>query len=40
MEELMSVENTLSHEKLNFDDLNLNSNVKVKDLLKIDFLFN
>jgi hypothetical protein len=40
MEELMSVENTLSHDKLNFDDLNLNSNVKVKDLLKIDFLFN
>jgi hypothetical protein len=40
MEELMSVENTLNHEKLNFDDLNLNSNVKVKDLLKIDFLFN
>jgi len=39
MEELMSVENTLSHDKLNFDDLNLNSNVKVKDLLKIDFLF-
>lgn len=40
MEELMIVENTLNHDKLNFDDLNLNSNVKVKDLLKIDFLFN
>ena len=40
MEELMIVENILNHDKLNFDDLNLNSNVKVKDLLKIDFLFN
>ena len=40
MEELMVVENTLNHSKLNFDDLNLSSNVKVKDLLKIDFLFN
>lgn len=40
MEELMNVENSLNHDKLNFDDLNLNSNVKVKDLLKIDFLFN
>lgn len=40
MEELMEIENTLNHDKLNFDDLNLNSNVKVKDLLKIDFLFN
>ena len=29
MDELMSVENTLNHEKLNFDDLNINSNVKV-----------
>ena len=40
MEELMIVENTLNHDKLNFDDLNLNSNIKVKDLIKIDFLFN
>jgi hypothetical protein len=40
MEELMEVNNTLNHDKLNFEDLNLNSNVKVKDLLKIDFLFN
>lgn len=40
MEELMEVENTLNHSKLNFDGLNLSSNVKVKDLLKIDFLFN
>jgi len=40
MEELMEVNNTLNHDKLNFEDLNLNSNIKVKDLLKIDFLFN
>lgn len=40
MDELMEVNNTLNHDKLNFEDLNLNSNIKVKDLLKIDFLFN
>lgn len=38
MYELMSIENTLNHEKINFDDLNLEV-AKIKDLLKIDFLF-
>lgn len=39
MQDLQTVENTLSHDKLNFDDLNLAS-AKVKDLMKLEFLFN
>jgi hypothetical protein len=39
MQDLQTVENTLSHDKLNFEDLNLPS-AKVKDLMKIEFLFN
>lgn len=39
MHDLQSVENTLSYDKLNFEDLNLSS-AKVKDLMKIEFLFN
>ena len=38
MYDLMSIENTISYDKVNFDDLNLET-VKVKDLIKIDFLF-
>lgn len=38
MNELMSVENTLDFEKLNFDDLRLET-AKVKDLIKLEFLF-
>lgn len=38
MNELMSVENTLDFEKLNFDDLKLET-AKVKDLIKLEFLF-
>jgi len=38
MSELMEVEITLSHEKLNFDDLKL-STAKIKDLIRLEFLF-
>jgi len=39
MQDLQAVENTLSYDKINFDDLNLTS-AKVKDLMKLEFLFN
>ena len=39
MQELQSVEIPLNHEKINFEDLNLKS-AKVKDLIKLEFLFN
>ena len=39
MNELMSVEVEILHDKIKFDDLNLDENFKVKDLMKIDFLF-
>ena len=38
MSNLMSVENNLSYDVINFDDMNLET-AKVKDLLKLDFLF-
>ena len=38
MEELMNMTHNLNHEKLNFEDLNLQT-AKVKDLIKIEFLF-
>jgi hypothetical protein len=38
MYDLMSIENTIPYDKVNFDDLKLET-VKVKDLIKIDFLF-
>ena len=38
MNELMAVENTLDFEKLNFEDLKLET-AKVKDLIKLEFLF-
>jgi hypothetical protein len=38
MSELMSVENDVPYSKINFDDLKLQT-AKVKDLIKIDFLF-
>lgn len=40
MNDLLSVENTLSYTKLNFEDLSLSSTAKVKDLMKLEFLFN
>lgn len=36
---LMETENDIPFEKINFEDLNLKT-AKVKDLMKIDFLFN
>jgi len=39
MEELMNMIHNLNHEKLNFEDLNLQT-AKVKDLIKLEFLFN
>lgn len=38
MGDLMSIENEVAYEKVNFDDLNLDT-AKIKDLIKIDFLF-
>jgi hypothetical protein len=38
MSELMEVENTIPFEKLKFDELDLKT-AKVKDLIKIEFLF-
>jgi len=39
MNDLMNIENTLTQETIKFEDLNL-STAKVKDLMKLDFLFN
>lgn len=39
MSQLMGVENEISHDKINFEDLNLQT-AKVKDLIKLEFLFN
>jgi hypothetical protein len=39
MEDLMSVENEIGYDKINFEDLNLQT-ARVKDLMKLEFLFN
>jgi hypothetical protein len=39
MDDLMNMSNNIGHEKLNFEDLNLQT-AKVKDLIKLEFLFN
>lgn len=39
MNNLMEVENEIPYDKVNFEDLNLQT-AKVSDLMKIDFLFN
>jgi DNA-directed RNA polymerase specialized sigma subunit len=39
MSELMEIENEIPFDKINFDDLNLTT-AKVKDLIKLEFLFN
>ena len=39
MDELMNMSHNLNHDKLNFEDLNLQT-AKVKDLIKLEFLFN
>lgn len=39
MSELMEIETTLNFDKLNFEDLEL-STAKIKDIIKLEFLFN
>ena len=39
MSDLMNVENEIQYEKLNFEDLNLQT-AKIKDLIRVEFLFN
>ena len=39
MSDLMDVENEVPFDKLNFEDLNLQT-AKIKDLIKVEFLFN
>lgn len=39
VDELNVIENTIPYEKINFEDLKLET-VKIKDLIKLDFLFN
>lgn len=39
MEDIMSVDNKIDYDKINFEDLNLQT-AKVKDLIKLEFLFN
>ena len=39
MSELMEIENEIPFDKINFDDLSLTT-AKVKDLIKLEFLFN
>jgi hypothetical protein len=39
MTELLEIENEIPYDKLNFEDLNLET-AKIKDLIKIEFLFN
>jgi len=39
MSDLMNIENSIPYEKINFEDMCLEK-AKIKDILKIDFLFN
>jgi hypothetical protein len=39
MEDFMSIENEIGYDKINFEDLNLQT-ARVKDLMKLEFLFN
>lgn len=39
MKDLMGVESEIAYERINFEDLNLKT-AKVKDLMKLEFLFN
>lgn len=39
MSDLMELENEIAYEKVNFEELNLQT-AKVKDLIKLEFLFN
>jgi hypothetical protein len=39
MQDLMEIENVIQYEKIDFEELNLQT-AKVKDLIKLEFLFN
>ena len=39
MWELLDIENSISYNKINFEELGLIESVKMKDLLKIEFIF-
>lgn len=39
MEDFMNVENEIGYDRINFEDLNLQT-ARVKDLMKLEFLFN
>jgi hypothetical protein len=39
MEDFMSIENEIGYDRINFEDLNLKT-ARVKDLMKLEFLFN
>jgi hypothetical protein len=39
MKELMDTETEVPYDKINFEDLKLQNTVKVKDMIKIEFLF-
>jgi hypothetical protein len=39
MKDLMEIESEIGYERINFEDLNLKT-AKVKDLMKLEFLFN
>ncbi len=39
MNALMDVENIINHEKVNFEEMDLQT-AKIKDLIKLDFIFN
>ena len=37
--ELLNMDNSIQHEKINFDDLGLTDMIKIKNLINIDFIF-
>jgi hypothetical protein len=39
MEDFMSIENEIGYDRIDFEDLNLKTS-RVKDLMKLEFLFN
>ena len=39
MEDFMNIENEIGYDRINFEDLNLKT-ARVKDLMKLEFLFN
>ncbi len=39
MSELLNIESTILHNRINFEELGLTETLKIKDLLKIEFIF-